>query len=367
VETHKASWRRRTVAAASAALLLVPSLGVSPAAATTGTWYLEQSTTLQEDHTGNIVIETDNVTLDCAGHTVRGPGTVGRVAGVFIDGASGVTVKRCVITGFEAAVGDNGIFVRDSSAVTISGTKVTGNAGQGIVLQRSDDGVVMGNRATGNGANGIHTTESDGVIVSGNTVTGNAEHGIHILWAEGGTVVANTSRSNGSLAKGGGGIVISASTQILVTGNTAVENTIAAGIALGIGTTASTVVDNTSNRNAVGFEVTDSSGNTLQGNSANGNAGHGFLLWDSDENVLTENTANGNHDEGFLLVGADANELARNTANSNNNGFIAWDGASYNTFTRNVARANDKLDAGQADSCTGNTWLNNNFRTTGGI
>ena len=105
METHRTSWRTRTVAAASAALLLVPLLGVMPAAATTGTWLLTHSTTLQADYYGNIVIETDNVTLDCAGHTIHGPGDSQIPAGVLITGASGVTVKRCVVAGFTAAAG----------------------------------------------------------------------------------------------------------------------------------------------------------------------------------------------------------------------------------------------------------------------
>ncbi len=360
---HKGSWRTRTVAAASAALLLVPLVGVSPTAAAAGTRYLTQSTTLQADYFGNIVIETDNVTLDCAGHAIHGPGATGMVAGVFVDHASGVTVKRCVIAGFTVAGSDNGVFVRDSSAVTVSRNTATGNAGQGIVLQRSDGGLVERNTATGNGANGIHTTDSDGVTVAGNNVSGNAEHGIHILRAEGGRVIGNTSRSNAGL-----GIAITSSTQVLVKGNTAVGSATWAGIALGMGTTASTVVDNTSSRNrGGGFEVWDSSGNTFTGNSANGNTVHGFLLMHSDDNVLTQNTANGN-EAGFYLVGANANELTRNTANRNlSYGFVAVEAASNNTFSGNTAHQNAIFDALEEGSGTGDVWLRNSFGTTSGI
>ncbi len=372
METHKASWCRRLLAAAATALLLVPLLGVSPAAATTGTWWLTQSTTLHADYYGNIVIETDDVTLDCAGHTIHGPGATDMVAGVFIDGASGVTVKRCVITGFTAPsfISTSGIHAADSSAVTISDNTVTGNAGQGIVLERNVGGVVRGNTAARNGANGIHTAYSNGVTVSGNTVTGNAEHGIHIYTTVGGRVVGNTSRSNGSPSLGGGGIVISASTKILVRGNTAIGNTIAAGIALGIGTTASTVVGNTSDRNGQGFEVSDSNANTLTGNRATGNTYNGFVLWYGvTGNVLAQNTANKNHDGGFVLVGANANKLTLNTANGNvSYGFVVVEGASNNTISFNTAHRNAVLDAVEdGSSGTGNVWLRNCFGTTSGI
>ena len=361
--TNKGSWRTRTVAAASAALLLVPLVGVSPAAATDGTRHLTHSATLQADYLGNIVIETDNVTLDCAGHTIHGPGAADMVAGVFIDHASGVTVKQCVITGFTVVGSDNGIFVRDSSAVTISGNTVSGNAAQGIVLQRSDGGIVRGNTATGNGANGIHTTDSDGVTVSGNTVSGNAEHGIHILWAVGGKVIGNTSRSNAGL-----GIAITGSTQVLVKGNTAVGSATWAGIALGMGTTASMVVDNTASHNrGGGFEIWDSSGNTFIGNSANGNTVHGFLLMHSDDNVLTQNTSNGN-EAGFYLVGANGNELTENTANGNlSYGFVAVEGSSNNAISHDTGHQNAILDALDEGSGTGDVWLRNSFGTTSGL
>ena len=63
---------------------------------TSGTLVIASNTTLTEDHDGNIVIEADNVTLDCVGHTITGPGD----NGIFFQFRTGVTVKNCRVTGF---------------------------------------------------------------------------------------------------------------------------------------------------------------------------------------------------------------------------------------------------------------------------
>ena len=53
---------------------LVFVLAASPASATTETLTITSTTTLTEDHYGSVVIAADNITLDCAGHSVIGPG-----------------------------------------------------------------------------------------------------------------------------------------------------------------------------------------------------------------------------------------------------------------------------------------------------
>ncbi len=46
-----------------------------PAHATTGTMIINSNTKLTEDHTGDIIIAADDVTLNCKGHKVIGPGS----------------------------------------------------------------------------------------------------------------------------------------------------------------------------------------------------------------------------------------------------------------------------------------------------
>ncbi len=67
------SLRRLAVAVAASSLLLLSTAGSFAVSASSGMWVITSSTTLTEDYAGSILIETDGVTLDCAGHTVFGP------------------------------------------------------------------------------------------------------------------------------------------------------------------------------------------------------------------------------------------------------------------------------------------------------
>ena len=62
---------------------------------------LTSDTTLSEDHTGPIIIASNDITLDCGGHTVSGsfPDT-----GILVEGRTGVTVKNCHVAGFAAGI-----------------------------------------------------------------------------------------------------------------------------------------------------------------------------------------------------------------------------------------------------------------------
>jgi hypothetical protein len=53
--------------------------------------------------TDGLRIGADGVTLDCAGHTIRGPGTT-TGTGVSAVDVSAVTITECHITGFSAAI-----------------------------------------------------------------------------------------------------------------------------------------------------------------------------------------------------------------------------------------------------------------------
>ena len=76
------------------------------ASGTSGTLVIVSDTQLNKDHFGDIVIGASNVTLDCKGHTVSGPGTGSPYYGILLDGTTGVTIRNCKITAFE-----NGIIV----------------------------------------------------------------------------------------------------------------------------------------------------------------------------------------------------------------------------------------------------------------
>ena len=122
-------------------LVMATTSGVG---ATVGAMSITSDTTLTEDHSGSITIDADNVTLDCAGHTITGTGTGGSAGtGISIDSRSGVTVKNCHVTQFSQGVG-----VGQSSAIVLSGNSANGN-GEGITVG-SSSATVTNNTANDN-------------------------------------------------------------------------------------------------------------------------------------------------------------------------------------------------------------------------
>ncbi len=87
-----------------------------------------------------------------------------------------------------------------------------------------------------------------------------------------------------------------------------------------------------------GFSLSNSSNNTLTGNTAQSNGDYGFLLSGSSYNTLTGNNSQDQSGSyGFyLLASSDNNTLTGNTAQGNSAGFVV--SSSYNTLTGNTAQ-----------------------------
>lgn len=338
--------RTRTfLAAVATAALLVGTFGVTivaadDAAETTGTMVLTQSTTLTADHAGNIRIAADGVTLDCAGHTVHGPGVDGFNGGIDFTNLRDVTIRRCVVTGFRY----NGVYGYGDANVRIEGNVFVANGNHGLHLHQASDSVIVGNSATDNGtvepAIGIVLTRSFGVTIQGNVASG---------WARAGIGIALLDGTNGSTVVGNRvtrtwlGISVESSSGNVLSGNTV-------------------------NVNQDGFSVRGSSGNTLTRNVANGNSSIGFQVdGQSSSNTLARNIANGNND-GFNIQAANRNVLSWNSARKNHRyGVTVGTGSSNNTIAYCTAVGNGKHDAYRDGSGTGNVWYRNTFGTKAGL
>ena len=271
------------------AVTLLVAFNASSAVASSGTLHITSST-LAEDHFGNVLIEGNNITFDCANRTVSGPGVEGFNGGIEVRFSTGVTVKRCKVTAF----GVNGIYAVDSN-----------------------NSRYENNRIIGNGANGIHLDGGVANLITGNTV-----------------------RSNGRIL-GGNGIAITRSTQSLIEQNTIQEQRGDAGICVCDNSHHNMVVANISTRNRIGILVDSSvendlignfansntdqgflfirnaNSNSASGNSANGNM-YGFLLTESSsQNLFNRNVTNENQLEGFNILMSNSNTLMDNTANEN--------------------------------------------------
>jgi parallel beta-helix repeat protein len=290
---------------------------------------LTSSMTLTEDHYGNILIHSDNVTLDCAGHTIHGPGVQGINGGVDIVLSNGVTVKNCTISQFAFA---NGIFAAVGSNLRLQNNTLVGNAANGVHVDRMVDGVLIGNRSDSNAGYGIALTDSRRMEVVENLVERNGASGIALLEASNGnTVKANQSEanSNGFVAAGA------------VTANAFVDNLAKA------------------NRQTGFILVEGASGNTLTNNTAKANGENGFTVFASNGNTLKANQAEANSN-GFVVAGAaTANAFVDNRAKANReSGFILVEAASDNTLTDNLAQANGG-NGFTVDASNGNTFRTN--------
>lgn len=323
-----------------ATVAIVFTLAVTPTAfASSGTLVLTSSTTLTEDHHGNILINNSNVTLDCGGHTVFGPGEPGFNGGIEVAGGlAGVTVKRCSVTGFTV----NGIFGGGSATDgRYEGNTLYGNGDHGLALDVGSGYVVLGNKSRSNGGIGIVLIGATRSWIVHNTGEGNRNWaGIALLDGSHDNVLLNNIAVRNSI-----GYVLDGATGNELRNNTASSND-TQGFVLIRGAGDNVLESNTANQNLIGFEITEgSNSNQIGGNTAGRNTSDGFKIYQSNGNRLRENTGDGNGDIGFLIFGS----------------------SSSTTFIRNVGRHNGSFDALDDDSGTGNVWKDNRFGKTSGI
>ena len=166
--------------------VLVPAV---PTLGTSGRMSVSSDTTLTEDHLGGVDIVADDVTLDCAGNSVIGPGIDGK-HGIKLGDVSGVTVKNCTVTGFVA-----GFDIYSSNGNRFIGNTSSGNDA-GFTLRFSNENVLRDNVVDGNQFAGFFVTdESSGNLLEGNTASNN-DVGFQLAGLAGLGVAGNTVRHN---------------------------------------------------------------------------------------------------------------------------------------------------------------------------
>lgn len=252
-----------------AVLAIVAFTGLTSASATSGTMTILVDTVLTEDHDGRIIMGADNVTLDCAGHTITGPGRLAGLPGVDVFQRTGVTVKNCVLRDFNDAfrIGESdGNTFTDNSMSTLR---------QGFTVNQSNDNIFEGNTvADANDFFGFSLASSHGNTLTDNTVM-DSEHGFLLI------------NSDNNVLKN----------------NTALRNKIGVGGRVG----------------GNGFDIKDSDGNVLVGNVADDNL-KGFIVWiGSTGNDLSGNSASRNDEWGFIdqTTGGSGDTGTDNTYSSN--------------------------------------------------
>lgn len=267
-----------------------------------------ETTTLSADigpcHGNGVIIGTDGITFDLAGHRIFGfPGPAsGAAAGIRLPQRTGVTVKNGRVSDFDA-----GVVAIGGKANTVTGMVVRDNVGpnepfdaelgDGIYLFGSAENVVSNNIVVGNGIfdgigvwgkgadantiennlveNTVGSADGDaagqGIIVNGadfdasvvrrnlvraNTVRGNASGGISNVNHVGGTVENNVVEGNGRTNNAGNGIGVQKGPSFsgpmsMTVRNNEVHGNFEHGIVVTEGSTGNTISDNDAADNAV--------------------------------------------------------------------------------------------------------------------
>ncbi len=144
-----------------------------------------------------------DVVLDCAGYSILGPADATRQEFGIKTGSStrpvtGSTLRGCVVSGFWW-----GIYVNNSSDVTVEDNLVRDNGwfdpevngtGYGIDVASSHDVIVHRNQVLANGNEGIHLTSSEGVAVRDNLVADNGFEQLYVIHADRNDIQNNTTR-----------------------------------------------------------------------------------------------------------------------------------------------------------------------------
>jgi parallel beta-helix repeat protein len=157
---------------------------------------------------------TSGAVLDCAGHAIVGTGGSG--TGVRIDGARGVSVRGCRISGFRS-----GVRIRGGGGHHVSGGEFAGNT-YGIETAgatdagTTTDNVIADNVVRDSRMDGIHLGAGTWrTTIEGNHVSGSGQENVYLLYGEECVVRDN-------LIEGGGaaGIYLKHGRRNLITDNT---------------------------------------------------------------------------------------------------------------------------------------------------
>lgn len=256
-----------------------------------------------------ITIESDDVTVDLGGHTIKGPGkTAGNVgSGIYINGAENVTVKNGTI--------------RDWRKFAINASSSNYCRFENITCRENYTGIATGNNC----------------ILINNICTNNSEEGI---WCYGGSVVKNNVCSNNK-------------TGILANGSH-LENNTCTGNETGISTDSSIVLNNLVQSNTgVGINIYNAT--SARGNNCFYNYKHGIEA--GFRCTIQKNTCSFNgtdpSNEGYgIYISTGQCSVIENELIENDKGLVCKDVNNY--IAQNRAQGHGGA-ANDYDIVTGNT------------
>lgn len=247
---------------------------------------------------GVIIMDADNVYLDCDNAVIVGAG-LGR--GIVAKFRNNITIKNCEIRNY-----GTGIFVGGSPNNTVIKNNLVHNCPwSGITLGGGSNNIVINNTAH-SGGDGIYAQFCSNELIANNTIY-NSGNGIK-LYGCSNSMVAN----NKIYGNSGGGIWLETANLNTVINNTVHDN-IWSGIFIYIGSK-NNIINNTAYNNNVGIDLYEKASNNLvKGNEVYGNAYHGMsITMDSNYNLITENLIHDNIMVGIVVFMTSTNTIDNN-------------------------------------------------------
>jgi parallel beta-helix repeat protein len=253
-------------------------------------------------------------------HSGRFTGMMGN-DGIFIRDSSNGIIETSRIW-----ENDDGIFLYYTSDMRIDGNRISDNYIYGINLEYSPNAEIVNNDIFGNGVAGLRLEQSHYNVITENDLHGNEAYGIFIRDSIDGTITQNRLLENTFT-----GIATNDSENIAISENDAIENGLN-----GMSITSSNeieVIDNLVTFNGdTGIGIYDGSLNIqIEENRIlnNGNdpqvteVGHGVVIVSSSEIVVENNFISSNYGQGVGVSGDSSNIRILSNAILNNRGFNA--------------------------------------------
>ena len=245
-------------------------------------------------------------------------------AGVLIDASAGVKVSDSFISNAVQAFQSDGIDILGSPGAVVRGNRIVRNSWNGVVAIESPHSQVVRNVLDGNGNQGIEVNAgSDAVVLARNIARGNTQSGLVVGAVHGARVVDNRLSGNN-----GAGLFSFDLIDSLIAGNDSRNN--GEGIELTggqFGSHGNRILRNRTDGNLdVGILLEENANaNRVSGNSVTGNReaqGAGILVFASTGNVIDDNDVDRNAGDGIGIFEevpgtAAGNTLTRNTAKRN--------------------------------------------------
>jgi parallel beta-helix repeat protein len=277
-------------------------------------------------------VTTDNVTIDCAGHSITGDG--GTNDWGIHSLANSTTITNCILQQFY-----NSVRLESSNNHTVTNNKIFNNSLVGIMVASSNNNNIVNNDVNSSG-DGIRLSNSESNLITSNNLTNNTK-GIFLSGSSNNTLTENIINNNSN------GISLSASSNNTLT-NMGVYNNTDDGIIIQSSSLsnifANIILSSTNDSSSDGIIYLSSSDNNAFDNITI-TSGLTYGIYSSSNHTIFTNITISNNLRGFYLIGASNNTIISSTVTNSSVGInvtgVAENNTIYNNYFNNTINAQD--------------------------